>query len=421
MAKLSLSKEGLKKALDVVTATINNNSTVPILRGIKFQIQNNVLAVYTNSITAFSLSYLNVESDDNFCFAVEGILFADLIKRLRADKIELELDKSNLVIKAEGFKTVLPILEVNEFPDVPKVEGSEIKVNTDCFLRSINLTSLSCSREDMRPILKCIRFEGKGKKITTTALDGYRLATTNFSIKENVDEFAVNIPVVELTKVIKNIDEEKITLNIDTKLDYFTIKYGATICGVKLMEGDYINYEQIIPRKEDATSIIGLEIDALKNGLDLIGVFKKEAVRFDIGDTDVSLNCLSAKGQIKKELEIISKEGKNLEISFNPLFFDVLGQLDNYSDKIVMYFTEPIAPMVFEPLESGFAFTYLVLPIRTVNNSADKKTAGNTSDESVSETSEDSTGDVSKKSADDADDESTDDVSDESAVSASVA
>lgn len=410
MAKLSLSKEGLKKALDVVTATINNNSTVPILRGIKFQIQDNVLAMYTNNTAAFSLSYLNVESDDNFCFAVEGLLFADLIRRLRADKVELEIDKSNLVIRAEGFKTVLPVLEVDKFPDVPKVEGIEVKVDTGCFLRSINLTSLSCSKEDMRPILKCIHLEGEDKKITMAALDGYRLAATDFSVKEDIDSFAVNVPVIELMKIIKNIDEEKITMNIDTKLNYFTIKHGATIRGVKLMEGDFVNYKQIIPEKENATSIIGLKIDTLKNGLDLVNVFKKEAVRFDIGDTDVSLNCLSDKGQIKKEIEVISKKGKSLEISFNPLFFDVLGQLDSYSDKIVMYFTESVAPMVFEPVESGFNFVYLVLPIRTAPTNK-------TSDESTDE----STDGASGKPADDVDGETTTDSSDESATPASVA
>ena len=143
------------------------------------------------------------------------------------------------------------------------------------------------------------------------------------------------------------------------------VDLGDTKVNSRLLEGDYINYKQIIPANYETFVIINKEQfeQALERATLLTRTSTNNFVKFDIKENNICITTRSELGNVKENIPV-NVSGKDIVISFNPRYF--LESLRvNINEFVKVCFNRPSSPCVIVPTEED-EFLYLILPVRVM-------------------------------------------------------
>lgn len=349
-----------------VSKAISNKITNPILEGIKISAEDNTL---TLSATDTELSIekkikadVKVEGET----VVPGKFITEFVKKLTSSEIELEInDKNQLLIRYEGNESVIQCYNPTEYPGFRKLNTENFfGISQKDFKNLVSKSIFSVAVDDSRPILKGVLFDINTNNITSVALDGYRLAKVIKKVSSNVTKTIV-IPQRSLNEISKMLDDSDDIINVYIDSNAIMIDNGDTKIISRLLEGDFINYKQIIPANYEIFSIVNknqLE-EALERVSLLTKVGQNNFVKFEISENTMNLTSNSEIGNIKESINATTT-GKDIIIAFNPRFLLEALRVNN-NEFVKMCFNKPTNPCVIVPTE-GDEFLYLILPVRII-------------------------------------------------------
>ncbi len=347
-----------------VSKALSNKPTNPILEGIKISAEDNEL---TLSATDTDLSIekkikadIKVEGET----VVPGKFITEFVKKLSNSEIELEVnDKNQLLIRYDGNESIIQCYNVIEYPGFKKLKTDEwFGISQKDLKALISKTIFSVALDDSRPILKGVLFDIDQKEISAVALDGYRLARVKKKSTANVKKQIV-IPTRSLNEISKLLDDSDDIINVYIDSNAIMIDTVDTKIISRLLEGDFVNYKQIIPMNYETFVIVNkLQLeDALERVSLLSKVGQNNFVKFDIKEGAVQLTSNSEIGNIKEKISAVLN-GKDVTIAFNPRF--ILESLKASNDEFVkLCLNTSSNPCVIVPTE-GDEFLYLILPVR---------------------------------------------------------
>ncbi len=356
----------LSDAVLKVSKAISNRTTNPILEGIKLVAEEDVL---TLSATDTELSIekkikadVKVEGET----VVPGKFFTEFMKKLSNEKIELELNNQNqLKIKYMDSESYIQCYVTNEYPSFNLIESNDKFSITNLNLKNlINKSIFSVAVDDSRPILKGTLLEINSKQVKAVALDGYRLAMVTEAVASSSVNGSVIVPARSLSEISKLLDDgdNLVTVSIDSK--YIMVDLGDTKVISRILEGEFLNYKQIIATEFTTEVVINKAqlTDALERASLLSKVGQNNLVKFDIKENNLLLTSNSEIGNIKENINISSK-GKDLFIAFNARYF--MEAFRTNSDEFVkIKFNSSSNPCVVVPASGEEEYLYLILPVR---------------------------------------------------------
>ena len=312
----------LSEAFLRVSKAISNKITNPILEGIKLSAEDNVL---TLSATDTDLSIekkikadVKIEGET----VVPGKFITEFVKKLSSSEIELEVNKKNqLLIRYDDNESVIQCYNPIEYPGFKKLKTDEwFGISQKDLKTLINKTIFSVALDDSRPILKGVLFDISQKELSAVALDGYRLAFVKKKASSNVKKSIV-VPTRSLNEISKLLDDTDDIINVYIDSNAIMIDTVDTKIISRLLEGDFVNYKQIIPVNFETYVILNktqLE-DALERVSLLSKVGQNNFVKFDIKENSLLLTSNSEIGNIKEKINAVLN-GKDVTIAFNPRF-----------------------------------------------------------------------------------------------------
>ena len=359
---LSLSEATLKVSKALATRSIN-----PILEGIKLSAKNDVL---TLTATDLELSIEKKIKADVFVegeTVVQGKLFAEFVKSLSQEEVQMSLEENNrLKITYTDSEVYFQCVPAEEFPRlrVP-ARDAVIRMKAKDFKDIVNKTAYAVSVDDTRPVLKGVYFETEGKEIKAVALDGYRMALSKAPIVSE-EKVQVLIPAKSLNELLKFIEEEDKEIELITEKNYLMVDFEHTLFITRLIDGEFINYNKIIPA--DFTTVVTVKKEIFEKSLDraiLLSRFEKNnMVKFDIKENVLLLSTQSEQGNLKETVNIILK-GKDLQIAFNARYYTEA--LKSVNDEFIkISFNGNYNPCIIEPMD-GNGYLFLILPVRMFN------------------------------------------------------
>lgn len=350
-----------------VIKAISNKTTNPVLEGIKLTTENDSLKLSCTDLELAIEKTIRADVKEEGEAVIPGKFFAEFIRKLTNEKIELELaDKDRLKIVYTDSESYIQCYNVLEFPNLKIIEeGENFSISKKDFKNLINKSIFSTAVDDTRPVLKGCLFEIKKDRINSVGLDGYRLAFATKKLLSSTVETKIIVPAKSLTEIVKFLDDDDEELKIFIQKNFLMVEVDNTKIITRLIEGDFINYEQIIP-KEFATSLIinkSVFEEAIERTSVLSRVDRNNLVKFDIKDKLLTLTSTSDIGNIKENIGI-SLKGNDLAIAFNSRYFSEC--LRTVSDEAIkISFNQPSSPCVITPSE-GDEYLYLILPVRII-------------------------------------------------------
>ena len=355
----------LSEAISVVSKAISSKTTSQILEGIKMVCEDDKLILSATDLEMSIEKTIRAEVETNGETVVPGRLFGEYIKKLTNQQLECELNERNqLKITYTDSEGCLQCMEINEFPQIKELaKDSYFEISKQDFKDLINNVFYAVAQDDSRPILKGILIETEGTNIKAVAVDGCRLSISNKTLQMSTSDFKIIIPGKNLNEIVKMMDNEG-TIKIYVHSNNIMVDLGDTIVINRLIDGQFINYRQIVPK--DFSTVVTINKEQLEDAIDRCSVLsridKNNLVKFDIKEKNLMLTSNSEIGNTKENITVGVK-GNDLTISFNSKYFsDCLRVIDNPYVKI--NFNSQIQPCVITPCE-GEDFVFLILPVKS--------------------------------------------------------
>ncbi len=352
--------------LKVIRATATR-TTNPILEGIKLSAKEDSLTLSATDLEISIEKTIPADVKIPGDVVVPGKFFADFVKKLSNEQIELTLTEQNtLKIKYTDSEGFLQCMNAEEFPIIKEISAPEtLSIKKADLKELIDKTIFSVAIDDARPILKGCLFEMENNVLTAVALDGYRLAMVKMPATCSSNKISFIIPARSLGEISKLIEasEDEVSLLIGQK--HVFLSDNETKIMTRTIDGEFINYRQVIPQTTTTSIIVGkaqLE-DGLERASLLARMDKNNLVKFDIRDKVLTLTSASNIGNVTENITI-SLEGKDLTIAFNARYLSDC--MHTISDEFIkMNFSSQIAPCTICSAEND-KYLYLILPVRIV-------------------------------------------------------
>ncbi|MEY8293556.1 DNA polymerase III subunit beta [Limosilactobacillus caviae] len=366
--------------LNNVLRAISSKTTIPILTGLKMVVnENNIVLTGSNSdITIESVidannTYNDLSIEETGAIVLPARFFSDIVKKLPDKKVTIEVTSGfQADITSGSAKFQINGQDAENFPHLPEVETDKtVTLPNDILKEVIRQTVIAVSKQESRPILAGVHMTLKDGILTAVATDSHRLAQRKV-VLENIDngiDFDVIIPgksMEELSGMISDVHED---VQMQVTENQVLFIFGNTHFYSRLLEGNYPETSQLIPKTADTT--VELEAGSFLASIERASLLSHES-RNDVVKLSLkpSENLVRISGDspdigmVEEEVTTSALNGNDLEISFNPNYMkDALRSFGQATIKIS--FTSPLRPFTLVPTEDQENFVHLITPVRT--------------------------------------------------------
>ena len=318
--KLICNGSDLSDAVGKVFKAVSTRSTNPVLEGIHLKAERGTLTLIANdlelSIEKSIVADVKIEGET----VVPGKFFAEFVKKLTQEQIELALtDGNRLKIRYMQSEGVLQCLDPADFPEVKALnEAQSFIIIKNEFKDLINKIAFSVSMDDARPMLKGVQLEIDENTVTGVALDGYRLAKCVKPVEKTTAMMSAVVPARSLNEIARLLEDTTDPVQIFIQRNYMLVDLNHTRITTRLLDGDFINYKQIIPVEFNTSVTVPREQfeSGLERAILLARSDKNNLVTFTIGDEVMQLSSNSEVGSITEKLPV-KIDGVDITIAFN--------------------------------------------------------------------------------------------------------
>ena len=236
---MKIQQSELLQAINKVIPSVTNKSS-PILNNIKIEVKNNILNLEATDMDTWAKSKLSVQSDD-FSITVPALEFQKIISKLK-DEVEINFEDS-FVIKSKRSVYKLPTIPSSEFPSFNQdFKFIEINANINDIL---NKVKFAISSDDTRYYLTGVCLNLKGGNLNAVATDCHKLGLSKVGCDGG--DFNIIIPKKSVNDILKINGAKKIFI-CQSLIKIFSDDFEYTS---KLINGEFPNYELVIPKNND--------------------------------------------------------------------------------------------------------------------------------------------------------------------------
>jgi DNA polymerase III subunit beta len=369
--KFSCTTKDIATAVGAASKVVNAHTTVPILSNVLLAADDGKIAVRATDLELTLEHAFPAQISERGSVTVPAKLFASYLGNLAAGTLELTGTSTRASVKFERSNYDFHALPAEEYPPLPAAaRGAQFSIAAKRFRDAIDATIFAASSEEARgAVLMGTLLEVEGDAITMVATDGYRLAKFTTTLDSGVtgnEKFIV--PSRALAEVARNLGAgDQIAVNaLGAQSNQLQMSSGDVSITVRLVDGQYPNYQQVIPAKFDRS--ITVSTPALVGSLrraELVAGDRASMVKLAIANQTLIVTASSdVSGNAYEELEI-EQTGEDLTIAFNARYLvEILNHVK--SDRAVIEFLGPLSPAAIrplEPLESGQQL-YVLMPLR---------------------------------------------------------
>lgn len=351
--KLSCDSLDLSDALTQVGKALPLKKVMPILNGIKLKAEGDTL---TLTATDLELSIEKKIKADIFTegeTVILGKYFTEYVRKIDKEDVIIDTSEENTLKLTYGENNgYIQTMEADEYPAFKNVNDENSFYIVKKELKNLIEKIIFCTAsEDNRPTLKGCSIEISDNKIIGVASDGYRLAYCKKEIEYGGADIKIIVPARSMSEISKLLDDSDENVKVSIEKNYFMVDLENTKIVTRLIEGEYINYNKIIP--SDFTTTVFVDKKALDTAIDRASLAtrteKKSVVKLEIREKRMSI---SAESEISGINEIVNIDllGHDLNIGFNARYLsDSLRAISD--DFVKLCFTTSTAPGVIVPTE----------------------------------------------------------------------
>jgi len=373
--KLLILQEKLKEGLNIIERISSKSLTLPILNNVLITVEKNFLNLAATDLEIGINWWTLAKTEKEGKITLPARLLSSFINLLPNKKININSENDSLFIECENYKTQIKGLPADEFPIIPKItDGEFIFIDNSVLCQSIAQVVDIAVPSTTKPEISGIYFLFEKNLITIAATDSFRLGEKKIFLKNNNSlkkNYSLILPQKAAKEIISIFGEKKGESKIYFSSNQVMFEFPMSETNhpqiqlvSRLIEGEYPNYQEIIPQKY-ATQLI-LDKNEFLNQIKSASLFsgKVNEVKIKTDAKKREIEIFSQSPDIGEYHSSISAKikGEDVEISFNHKFL-LDGILNMRSSEIIVELNGDSGPGVLKPVGDQ-TYIYVVMPIK---------------------------------------------------------
>ncbi|KRP37296.1 MAG: DNA polymerase III subunit beta [Opitutaceae bacterium BACL24 MAG-120322-bin51] len=361
---------GLQQVLNVVGA----RATMPILSNVLIEAEEGHISLTTTNLDLGIRCRIKADVSEPGGLTLPVRKLATIIRELPQNEIFIETgDNNQAKITSGGSNFKIMGISTEEFPPLPSFENRHVfELSQTELVSMLKSVSYGQSNDENRYILNGVYFNFADEKLTLVATDGRRLALTALDTEISEDNAGSLIlpakTVAELERLMGKGDKVKIAFNdrqaafeisIDDSTDAGLVDHLYLVS--KIVEGNYPNYRQVIPKETEHRVKIERELmlECVHRAA-LVTSDKSNSVKLKVSKNLLEISGSSTEYGESHESMAIAYDGPEVQVAFNPQFLiEPLKALTK--DEVFFEFKDELSPGLFKTLDN---FICVVMPLR---------------------------------------------------------
>lgn len=371
--KFKINRDHFSNGLSQVLNVVGSKATMPILSNVLIEAEKDSITLTTTNLDLGIRVRVKADIKEPGSVTLPVKRLSTIVREL--PNLDVSLDAgANQQVKLTSGGSTFRIMGIGkeEFPPLPEF-GEERTFN----LEQAELTSMlksvayAQSSDETRYILNGVYFNFAEGKLSLVATDGRRLALVSKELEvPEGTAGSIILPAKTVAELMRMLDKgEKLKISFNDRRASFQISADKADSGLigsiylysKVVEGNYPNYQQVIPKETHQR--IKLERELFLQCVHraaLVCSEKSNSVKIKITSNLLEITAQSSDFGEAHESMAIAYSGPDLQVAFNPVFvMDPLKALTK--DEVFFELKDEVSPGVFKTLES---FICVIMPVR---------------------------------------------------------
>jgi len=372
--KFKINQDHFSNGLQQVLNVVASRSTMPILSNVLIEAEEGHISLTTTNLDLGIRCRIKAEVADTGSITLPVRKLATIVKELPVNEVFLETSEKNQAkITSGGSLFKIMGISSEEFPPLPTFENRKVfELSQDKIVNMLKSVSYAQSTDENRYILNGVYFNFADEKLTLVATDGRRLGLTGQDLEvseENAGSLILPAKTVaELERLMGK--GEKVNIAFNDRQAAFEIGLDETgdsglvdhlYLVSKIVEGNYPNYRQVIPKETEHRVKIERELmlECVHRAA-LVTSDKSNSVKIKVSKNLLEISGQSSEYGESHESMAIAYDGPEVQVAFNPQFLmEPLKALNK--DEVFFEFKDELSPGLFKTLDN---FICVIMPLR---------------------------------------------------------
>ena len=317
---ISVKKEDIVSALSITLGVVEKRQTLPILANVLFEVDENTFKLTATDLESEVTTTGLLTSTQSSGKTTTSAKKLNELCRLIPDgeEIGLSLEGEKLNIKTKNGKYSLSTLPSSDFPVFDIDSGDSPLVIPAQDLRTlITSTSFAMGNQDWRHYLNGLFLSVEGGQIIAVTTDAHRLAVANIPTTSN-NSFSGIIPRKSINEMAKFLSDQEGNAELKIKDASLELVVGNLIFKSKLIDGQFPDYQQVIPSGE--SSVLEINVKNFSETLSRVSVLSSEkykGIRLITSSDGVRISANNPEQEEAEEFFPAKYNGEELDIAFN--------------------------------------------------------------------------------------------------------
>jgi DNA polymerase-3 subunit beta len=362
--KLICSKSNLLRGVNIALKAVPSKTTMAILECILIDASTNEIKFTSNDMELGIETKVEGEIIEKGIIAIDAKIFSEIVRKLPDNDVTIETDENlKTTITCEKAKFNISGKSGEDFSYLPYIEKTDfISLSQFTLKEIIRQTIFSIADNENNKMMTGELFEVQDNILKVVSLDGHRISIRKIELKENYDSKKVVVPgktLIEISKILSGEVNDEVKIFFTN--NHIVFEFDETIVVSRLIEGEYFRIDQMLSNDYETKVKINKKefLSCIDRATLLVKEGDKKPIIIQMGDSSMELKINSQVGSMNEEIDI-TKEGKDIQIGFNPKFLiDALRVIDD--EEISIYLVNPKAPCFIKA--DNEQYVYLILPV----------------------------------------------------------
>ena len=366
--KLIVLKNNLQNGLNSIERAVTENANLPILKNVLIKTVNNKIQLSATNLELAVTKHISGKIIEEGSITIPLNIFLTIINNINNERVSLEVENNNLFLKTDNYEANIQGLPEEEFPIIPKIENTKnyLKINSELFKESLLKIISSVKISEIRPEISGVLFDFQITSLKLTGTDSFRLSEKTINEKNFTANFQRGFKIIIPLKTIQEFlrvasQNQEINIFIDPNQILFKTEDLEIIS--RLIEGNYPDYEQIVPKDFETELVIEREhlTSAVKLVSALSGKINDIKIGVKKGGKIIELYSSNQSVGENKYLVPAKIKGEEFDLSFNWRY--LMDGLKNFNEnEIFCGVNGNKRGVVFKSLNDNSYF-YILMPI----------------------------------------------------------
>lgn len=369
--KVDCLQENLQKSLSLVARIASQKGQLPALLNVLLSAKKNSFSLWATDLDLGIRVETPAKIEEEGEITVPAKLLFEFVSSLLPGKVELEAKGTTLGLKTQNQKASFSGIPASEFPTFDDKKGVFLlSLEGDSLRKIIKNIAYAASSDESRPILSGVLLKSDGKNCFFVATDGYRLSFKEINEKTKEGKgFALIIPARLLKELGFLIDKEdgegktRVDVFITPQQNQIRFGVGGGVLVGRLIEGEFPNFEKIIPQGAATTAVVDRE--ELLKSIKIASVFARDSaniIKLAIKKDGFLISANAPQIGENQSLVEAQVKGDENKIAFNGRY--LLEFLVNLEEKeLIFEMTGSLNPCIFK-VKGESSFFHLIMPVR---------------------------------------------------------